>query len=252
MTPVPLKSRRLAAAHGFFGRQGGVSTGLYASLNCGRGSADAAAAVTENRQRTAAALNLPAASLRSAYQVHSADAAIITLADDPSAPPKADALVTRLPGLALAILTADCAPILFHDPDAGVIAAAHAGWKGALYGIIESTVRAMETIGATRTSIVAVIGPCISQRAYEVGPEFLDRFLVEDAEFAAHFAQSGGDRLQFDLPGFVLRQLRAAGLTDPEWTGHCTLSDADRFFSYRRTTKADEPDYGRQLSVISL
>ena len=188
--------------------------------------------------------------LVSVHQVHSPDALHVT------APlairPQADAMVTATPGLGLAILTADCQPVLFADARAGVIGAAHAGWRGAKEGVLESTVRAMEALGATRASIAAVIGPCISQAAYEVGPEFFEGFTDDDPETRRFFAQGNGDRMLFDLPGYGLWRLRSAGVGHAEWTRHCTFSDPARFFSYRRTTHAGEADYGRLLSVIRL
>lgn len=189
--------------------------------------------------------------LHSAYQVHSTKVAIVSIGDDPTNRPEADALVTRDKGVALGILTADCAPILFHDPVAGVIGAAHAGWKGALDDIMESTLAMMETLGAERANITAAIGPCISQKAYETGPEFIDRFLADNQDNSRFFALGQGDRLLFDLPLFILERLRLAGISNPIWTGHCTFSDPDKFFSYRRTTHVKEPDYGRQISVIA-
>jgi YfiH family protein len=162
------------------------------------------------------------------------------------------ALVTTAPGLALGILTADCAPVLLADRAAGVIGAAHAGWRGAIDGVLEATIDAMVGLGATREAITAAVGPTISQAAYEVGPEFLDRFREEEAGLERFFAPAAGDRLRFDLPGFVLHRLREAGIAEAEWIGRCTYSDPARFFSYRRTTHAGEPDYGRLISAIRL
>ena len=161
-------------------------------------------------------------------------------------------MVTAIPGLLLGVLTADCQPILFHDQRAGVIGAAHAGWRGAVDGVLEATIDAMETLGAQRRGIHAVIGPTISQKAYEVGPEFFDRFRSEDPESLRFFANGSGDRMHFDLPGYGLHRLRAAGVGHAEWTGHCTYSDPSRFYSYRRTTHAGEADYGRLISTIRL
>jgi len=161
-------------------------------------------------------------------------------------------LVTATPGLALSVLSADCQPVLFADAQAGVIGAAHAGWRGALDGVLEATVDAMETLGAARENVVAVIGPSISQRAYEVGPEFMDSFMDNDPDFARYFINGTGDRLLFDLPGFGLNRLRAAGVGHAEWTRHCTFSDPDRFYSYRRATHAKEADYGRLIAAITL
>jgi len=249
MSPAPITAGTLAPlAHGFFTRAGGVSTGLYASLNCGRGSDDAADAVAENRRRVAA--HLEAGPLVTLHQAHTARAVAVD-GPWPGERPVADAMVSDRPGLALAILTADCAPVLLADAEAGLIGAAHAGWRGALDGVIGATVAAMERLGARRGAIRAVVGPCIAQAAYEVGPDFVERFLDADAENARFFAGGRGDRAQFDLPGFVLARLRAEGVTG-EWTGHCTCTDEARFFSYRRATRRGEPDYGRLISAISL
>jgi YfiH family protein len=240
-------------SHGFFTRHGGVSTGIYAALNGGQGSQDTAAAVDENRARIAAHLGV--GRLVTVHQVHS-DRAEVVAGPWPGDRPQADAMVTDRPGLALAILTADCAPVLFADPDARVVGAAHAGWNGALTGVLEATVAAMVGLGAARRRIAAVIGPAISQRAYEVGPEYVERFLDDDPEHARFFAGGpnvgGGDRAMFDLPGFCLHRLREAGVGRATWTGHCTYSDAGRFFSYRRATHAREADYGRLVAAIAL
>lgn len=247
MSLAPVTARALApCVHGFFTRVGGVSSGLYESLNCGRGSDDAPGAVAENRRRVAAHLGV--AGLVSVSQVHSAHAITVTgPLEDPR--PRADALVTDRPGLALAVLSADCAPLLLADPEAGVAAAAHAGWRGALDGVAEETVGAMERLGAARGRIRAVIGPCISQAAYEVGPDFVERFLDDDPETARFFAAGRGDRALFDLPGYLRGRLSAAGVA-AEWTGHCTYADPVRFFSHRRAQHRGEADYGRLVSVI--
>ena len=238
--------------HGFFTRKGGASSGVFHGLNCGAGSSDQSDIVQINRDRVAGAMDVADHSLMFVHQIHSAEVVTVT---DPAEPkstrPRADAMVTNRPGLALAILTADCQPVLFADPKAGVVGAAHAGWRGALDGILENTVDAMIALGADRDNITAVVGPSISQRAYEVGPEFLDAFLMEDQGNARFFAGGEGDRMHFDLPAFGLHKLRAAGV-NAEWTRHCTYSDADRFFSYRRATHAKEADYGRLISVIRL
>lgn len=237
--------------HGFFTRKGGASQDLYAGLNCGAGSADDPSKVRANRALAARALALRPEDLAFVHQVHSADVETISAPfDGPS--PKCDALVTRTPGIALCILTADCQPVLFADQNAQVIGAAHAGWKGALYGVLEATINAMIALGATRENITASIGPSISQRAYEVGPEFVERFLDTDPEFARFFAGGKGDKAQFDLPSFGLSRLRATGIRQADWTGHCTYSDPERFFSYRRATHNNEGDYGRLLAAISL
>ncbi|MDB5659208.1 MAG: pgeF [Cypionkella sp.] len=245
-----ITSDALSTRHGFFTRKGGASSGIFAGLNCGTGSTDQAEAVAINRARVAEALDLAPDHLVSVHQVHSPDAVTIT------APrlirPQADAMVTATPGLGLAILTADCQPVLFADIKAHVIGAAHAGWRGAKDGVLEATVVAMEALGATRANITAVVGPCISQSAYEVGPEFFETFTDDEPETRRFFAQGKGDRVLFDLPGFGVWRLREAGVGHAEWTRHCTFSDASRFFSYRRTTHAGEADYGRLLSVIRL
>ena len=243
----PVKSDLLrGVTHGFFTRQGGVSEGIYGSLNGGQGSADSAEAVAENRARILA--HLGAQELVSLHQVHSPDAVVVTQQFDER--PKADAMVTATPGMALGILTADCTPVLFADTEAGVVGAAHAGWKGALGGVLESTIDAMTSIGAQRDRIDAAIGPVISQRAYEVGPEFVDRFLDDDPENQRFFAGGQGDRAMFDLPSYCRVRLEAAGIRRAEWTGHCTYSDEARFYSYRRTCHRSEPDYGRLVAAI--
>lgn len=248
-----ITARALPVRHGFFTRRGGASSGVFAGLNCGPGSGDQAEIVAMNRARAAGALDLGPEALAGLHQIHSADVLRVDAPPDAAFPrPKADALVTATPGIALSVLTADCQPVLFADRAAGVIGAAHAGWRGALAGVLEATVGAMEALGARRSRMVAVIGPCIGQRAYEVGGEFLDTFLAEDPAHARFFANGAGGRYLFDLPGFGLFRLRAAGIGHAEWTGHCTHSDPERFFSYRRSTRAGEADYGRLLSAIRL
>ncbi len=251
MTLEILTSDSLGAVrHGFFTRRGGASSGVFTGLNCGSGSSDQREIVEINRGRVADAMGVPGSHLVGVHQIHSATAVTV---DGPLADkPRADALVTATPGLALSVLTADCQPVLFADLNAGVIGAAHAGWRGALDGVLLSTVEAMEALGAQRANIRAVIGPCISQRAYEVGPEFIDSFLAEDPDYARYFANGKDDRMQFDLPGFGLNRLRATGVGHAEWTHHCTYSDPDRFYSYRRTTHAKEADYGRLIAAITL
>lgn len=239
-------------SHGFFGRGGGASSGIFAGLNCGTGSSDQAEAVAINRARVAGALGVAAEALVTVHQVHSADAVVVERAPGTAERPRADAMVTATPGLALAVLSADCQPVLFADAEAGVIGAAHAGWKGALAGVLEATVAAMEGLGAERARIVAAIGPTISQRAYEVGPEFLDEFLADDPDNARFFANGEAGRYLFDLPGFGLQRLRAAGVAEASWTRHCTYSDPERFYSYRRSLHRGEADYGRLISVIRL
>lgn len=252
MTLEVLTSDLLAGTrHGFFTRRGGASSGVYAGLNCGPGSFDQREAVAVNRARVAAALDVEPDRLLSLHQTHSAEV-VVAGPEGWTERPRADAAVTATPGIALGVLTADCAPVLLHDPQARVIGAAHAGWRGALDGVLEATVAAMENLGARREAIRAAVGPTISQRAYEVGPEFFDLFLAEEAGYDRFFAPGDGDRLRFDLPGFVLTRLREAGVGEAAWIGACTHSDPERFFSYRRATQAGEPDYGRLISAIRL
>lgn len=236
--------------HGFFTRRGGASSGVFSGLNCGPGSSDLAEIVMINRTRVADAMGVDLSALLTVHQVHSPT--VITV-DAPltDEKPKADALVTATPGLALAVLTADCQPVLFADPENGVIGAAHAGWRGARDGVLEATIEAMLDLGAERDCIQAVIGPSISQSAYEVGPEFFDDFMAEDTGNSRFFANGDGDRMHFDLPAYGLHRLRMAGV-EAEWTRHCTYSDPDRFYSYRRTTHAGEADYGRLISAIRI
>ena len=238
--------------HAFFTRQGGVSNGLYASLNVGKGSQDAAEDVLENRRRAAAWFGLPEGALNTCYQVHSA---IAVEAVEPwnGIRPEADGVVTGRQGIACGALAADCAPILLADPKAGVVAAAHAGWKGALGGVAEATVRKMGELGAKPAHIVAIVGPCIGPASYEVGPEFRDRFLADDPANDRFFRQDeGAERPRFDLPAFVLHRLRGAGVATCEWIGHDTCAEEDLFFSNRRAFKRGEPDFGRLLSAIAL
>ncbi|WP_298260739.1 peptidoglycan editing factor PgeF [uncultured Litoreibacter sp.] len=235
--------------HGFFTRKGGASSGIFEGLNCGQGSSDQSEAVLVNRTRVAQAMQVEPSHLISVHQCHSADVVVV----DAPLPekPKADAMVTATPGLALGILTADCQPVLFSDPNAGVIGAAHAGWGGAVSGVLENTIEAMIALGATRDSIQAVIGPCISQAAYEVGPEYFERFYDEDPENARFFASGEGDKMQFDLPAYGLHRLRSAGIA-AEWTRHCTYSDPSRFYSYRRSVHQSQADYGRLIATVRL
>ena len=236
--------------HGFFTRRGGASSGVFSGLNCGHGSSDQTDTVAVNRDRVAAAMGVAPAQMIGVDQIHSADVAVV---EAPlTAPVKADALVTATPGLLLTILTADCEPVLFADRKAGVIGAAHAGWRGAKEGVLEATLDAMEGLGAQRADIVAVIGPCISQRAYEVGHDFMEDFLIDDPETSRFFAGGPNGKPMFDLPAYGLFRLRAAGVGEAEWTRHCTYSDPERFYSFRRTTHAGEADYGRLISVIRL
>jgi YfiH family protein len=239
--------------HGFFTRRGGVSRGIYDSLNCGFGSADDRASVAENRGRVAQALGNAADRLVTVHQVHGVTVARVDEPWAPGAAPRADGLVTRRPGIVLGILAADCAPVLLADRAACVIGAAHAGWKGALAGIVEATIAAMETLGASRTRLVAAIGPCIGPASYEVGLEFADRFIAADTANQRFFiAGRQPDKRQFDLSGYLLARLETLGLGAVEAVGLDTLGDPARWFSYRRSCLAREPDYGRQISAISL
>ena len=237
--------------HGFFTRRGGASSGIFAGLNCGPGSSDQSESVRLNRARVAEAMQVPPEALVTVHQIHSADVVTVTGPHQHDAP-RADAMVTNQPGVALAILTADCQPVLFADPEAQVIGAAHAGWRGALDGVLENTVTAMEALGARRGQIRAVIGPCISQRAYEVGQEFLERFLAEDPDFARFFANGVAEKYHFDLAGFGLDRLRQAGIAEAQWIGHCTYGDPARFYSYRRAVHEAAADYRRLISAITL
>jgi YfiH family protein len=251
MTLETITSRALAPArHGFFTRKGGASSGVFAGLNCAAGSSDQSDVVAINRARVAAAMGATPDMLVALRQTHSATAVVLTA--PPDGVPLADAAVTRERGMVLSVLTADCAPVLFADVASGVIGAAHAGWKGALAGILEETVDRMVEIGAERSAIVAVIGPTISQSAYEVGPEFLQRFIDDDRENTRFFANGKEDRYQFDLPGFALWRLRESGIGHAEWTRHCTYSDPSRFFSFRRSVHEKSADYGRMISTIRL
>ncbi|MBI1198326.1 MAG: peptidoglycan editing factor PgeF [Phenylobacterium sp.] len=235
--------------HAFFTRQGGVSEGIYASLNVGQGSNDDPAAVAENRRRAAAHLG---GTLVTAYQVHSAEAVAVTGAW-PDRPPEVDGVATATPGVICGALAADCAPILLADAEARVVGAAHAGWKGALTGVAEAAIARMEGLGARRDRIVAAVGPCIGPASYEVGLEYVARFTDADPAYARFFGPGANDeKRQFDLPAFVLARLRAAGIAACEWIGRDTCAEADLFFSNRRAFKQGEPDYGRLLSAIVL
>jgi YfiH family protein len=236
--------------HGFFGRRGGASSGIFEGLNCGGGSSDQAEIVALNRDRAADAMGVSPDRLVTVHQVHSARAVILDKAPDNR--PEADAIVTATPGLAIAVLTADCQPVLFAERDAGVVAAAHAGWRGAMEGVLEATVDAMVEAGARREAIRAVIGPSISQANYEVGEEFFERFHDEDPATSRFFVNGADGKYLFDLPGYGLMRLRATGIAAAEWTRHCTYADPNRFYSYRRATHRGEADYGRLLSAIRL
>ncbi|MGA8971206.1 MAG: peptidoglycan editing factor PgeF [Pseudolabrys sp.] len=239
--------------HAFFTRSGGVSQGVYASLNGGVGSNDAPDKIAENRARMAAALGVKADRLLTPYQIHSPD---VVVADEPwtrENRPRADAIVTRVPRLAIGVSTADCGPLLFADSEAGVIGAAHAGWRGALAGVIEATIVAMERLGASRDRMTAALGPTIRQPNYEVGPEFVERFLAADPGNARFFepSQRAGHAM-FDLTGYIAECVQRAGIIQFEDLGLCTCAEPERFFSYRRTTLRGEPDYGRHINAIAL
>jgi YfiH family protein len=237
--------------HGFFTRAGGGSQGLYASLNCGPGSADDPNAVAANRARVARHLGAGQPDLVTLYQVHGATALSVAAPVPGHDRPKADAVVTRTPGLAIGVLTADCAPVLFADAQARIVAAAHAGWRGAAAGILEATIAAMEELGAARRQIRAVVGPCINQESYEVGPEFETDLLARDPGNARFFARNNPHaRARFDLPGFVENRLVAAGLGEVERQSPCTYENESLFYSYRRSQHRAEADYGRQISAI--
>ncbi|MXN63354.1 peptidoglycan editing factor PgeF [Stappia sp. GBMRC 2046] len=253
MIKAPQLEEMPGIKHGYFTRVGGVSDGIYGSLNIGLGSRDDRDSVLENRRRIAQALAVDPARLVSPYQHHSAD--VITVGE-PWAPgngPKADALVTDRPGMAIAISTADCGPVLFADGHARVVGAAHAGWRGALTGVLEATIEAMEKLGAERGRISAVLGPTISAAAYEVGPEFVERFQREAPGSERHFTPSGREgHAMFDLPGFIAERLEKAGVGEAGNLGLCTYADEERFYSYRRATHRGEDDYGRLMSAIVL
>jgi YfiH family protein len=251
MSVEVIRSPLLAVPHGFLGRRGGVSQGICAGLNVGLGSGDERAAIAENRRRAVEAV-APGARLVTVHQVHSPTALAATGPWPDDARPPADAIVTDRPGLALAILTADCAPVLLADQEARVIGGAHAGWKGAFGGVIESAVAAMEKLGAARGRIAASIGPAIARKSYEVDEAFYRRFAEADAANDRFFTPGREGRHQFDLEGYVAARLAEAGVGRVEALGLDTYSDADRFFSYRRATHRGEPDYGRQLSLIAL
>ncbi len=249
---APQLSALSAIKHAFFTREGGVSEGLYGSLNGGLGSNDEQVHVQENRCRMAAALGIEPVNLLSLYQIHSPH--VMTIERPWEGPrPQADAMVTRVPGLALGISTADCGPVLFVDNENGVIGAAHAGWKGAFGGVLEATVAAMETLGARREAITAVLGPTISRANYEVGTEFEKQFREASADNASHFTPSDRDgHFMFDLPGYISRRMDRLGIGSFHDMELCTYADEKRFYSFRRATHRNEPDYGRLISAITL
>ncbi len=256
--PLPIESELLRERagsrirHGFFTRTGGVSQGIYAGLNVGIGSDDDRDRVIENRARVAAWFDLPLERLATVHQVHSPDVVVVDTRSAASERPKADAMVTNVPGIVLGVLSADCGPILFADAEAGVIGAAHAGWKGALHGVLENTIEAMVSLGADRANITAVLGPSIGPKSYEVGPEFVSNFRSVDPSYDVFFsASTRQDHAMFDLPSLTIRRLTDAGVR-AENLDLDTYPDQERFFSYRRTTHAKEPDYGRQISAIAI
>ena len=253
--PDPIRSPLLEnndrIAHGFFTRAGGVSSGIYEGLNVGSGSKDDPKAVEENRRRVAAYFDLPLTSLQTLYQVHSPT--VLTITEPlPSPRPQADAMVTNVPGLILGALSADCGPILFCEPDAGIIGSAHAGWRGALSGVLENTVEAMVKLGGERSKIRAVLGPCIGPDNYEVGSEFVAEFTARDQTYEQYFRPSTDPaRKMFDLWSFIVDRLSASGVQTAS-LNLCTYADEARFFSYRRTTHRKEPDYGRLIAAIAI
>ncbi len=249
---APSLSDRDGVRHAFFTRHGGRSTGIYASLNGGIGSGDERPKVMENRGLMARHLGVAEDRFLSLYQIHSPE---VVVAEEPWAHadrPRADAMVTRKPGLALAIATADCGPVLFVDARAGIVGAAHAGWRGALGGVLEATIAAMEGLGARRSDIASVLGPTIRQPSYEVGPELLDAFVAQDPASRRFFRDGKGDRAFFDLPGYIGARLEASGIGSFTDLERCTYAEDDLFYSYRRATHREEPDYGRLISAITL
>ena len=253
MLQAPSLSKLPGISHGFFTRAGGVSDGIYESLNGGVGSEDTPAKVAENRARMAAKLGVAPERFLTCYQIHSPE---VVVADTPwlaSDRPRADAIVTRTPGLAIGVSTADCGPVLLADAEARVIGAAHAGWRGALTGVIEATVAAMEKLGASRRRIVAAAGPMIRQPSYEVGQDLVDRFVAVEQNTVRFFKPAKREgHAMFDLGGYVASRLRRAEIGEIEDLGHCTYADPAQFYSYRRATHKSEPDYGRHVNAIAL
>jgi YfiH family protein len=253
MLKAPSLGKLAGIRHGFFDRTGGVSQGIYASLNGGVGSNDAPENVAENRARMARALGVATDRLITPYQIHSPEVATVDAPWTPDNRPRADALVTRTPALAIGVSTADCGPLLFADAEARVIGAAHAGWRGAFTGVIEATVAAMEKLGADRGRIAVALGPVISQPNYEVGAEFVDRFVAADAGNARFFAAyKRPGHAMFDLNGYIAARVERAGIRHFEDLKVCTYADPARFYSFRRTTHLSEPDYGRHINAITL
>ena len=252
MSAAVIRAANLEAVpHGFLGRRGGVSNGILAGLNVGTGSGDDLDAIAENRRRAVEAV-LPGAGLATVFQVHSGEAVFV---DEPwphEERPRADAMVTDRPGLLLGILTADCAPVLLADTEAGIIGAAHAGWRGALAGVTDATIDLMEQRGASRERIAAAVGPCIARLSYEVDEAFRERFVAADRDHARFFVQQSGAKPHFDLESYVAWRLERAGIGSVETLGLDTYADADRFYSFRRSTHRNEPDYGRQIALIGL
>ncbi len=248
MTLEPITSPQLTARHGFFTRQGGVSTGVFSTLNCGYGSPENPELIAQNRAFIARHVGVAPDRLFSVTQTHSADVLTINTPEDYVAGTKADAMVSNGKGIALGVLTADCAPVLFQDAKAGVVGAAHAGWRGAFGGVLEATIEAMGVLGAR--TITATVGPCISQKNYEVGPEFFETFFDENSNYSRFFTPAPQEKYLFDLPSFTLHRLRHAGV-EAEWTGHCTYAAPEAFYSYRYTQHHGLPSYGRMLSVIA-
>ncbi len=241
--------------HAFFTREGGVSEGFYASLNGGVGSRDVPAHVAENRTRMARAVGVEPANFLTCFQIHSPDVVVVDGPRhwDAQTRPRADALVTATPDIAIGVSTADCGPVLFADPQAAVVGAAHAGWRGALSGVLEATIAAMEKLGAKRERIAAALGPMISQKNYEVGADMIEKFVGQDRDYTVFFAPGAREgHAQFDLPGFIAARLRKAGLGRIEDLAICTYGNPERLYSYRRSTHRGEADYGRHINAIAL
>lgn len=248
----PITSDHLISAkHGFFTRLGGVSSGIFGNLNCGYGSPEDRDLVRQNRALIAEHVNVSEHQLFSTIQTHSANVITINKPEDFQNGIEADGMVSKGHGIALGVLTADCAPVLFQDEKSGIIGAAHAGWRGAFGGILEATISAMCKLGADKSAIKAVVGPCISQQNYEVGSEFFETFFDENPDNSQFFTSAPQDKFLFDLPSFTLSRLRNAGIADAKWTGPCTYGTPERFYSYRYSQHNGLPSYGRMLSVIA-